>query len=37
MVNKSYNKPSLDINKLGKKMLTNTIKELNSFLFNAIK
>ena len=36
-VNKSYNRPALDINKLGKKMLTNTIKELNSFLFNAIK
>ena len=36
-VNKSYNRPTLDINKLGKKMLTNTIKELNSFLFNATK
>ncbi len=36
MFNKTYNKPALDINKLGKKTLTNTIKELNNFLFDAI-
>jgi 3-deoxy-D-manno-octulosonic-acid transferase len=36
MFNEKNNKPSLIINKLGKKTLTNTIKELNSSLFHAI-